>query len=197
MTMLVFLLEEPSAKKVLDEILPRFLPTEVTFICIPHEGKTDLEQSIPNKLRGWNVPNSWFVVVRDKDQGDCIALKQRLKQLCTDNGRPETLVRIVVHELESWFLGDLAAVAHAFNQPTLAKKQNSKKFRNPDALANAQQELKKLIKGYQKNSGARAIAPHLSLIDNQSESYRQFLSGVTRFLNECRATDHQADRNKP
>ncbi|MDO6805464.1 DUF4276 family protein, partial [Wenyingzhuangia sp. 1_MG-2023] len=106
------------------------------------------------------------------------------------------LVRIVVHELESWFLGDLAAVAHAFNQPTLAKKQNSKKFRNPDALANAQQELKKLIKGYQKNSGARDIAPHLSLTDNQSESYRQFLSGVTRYLYECRAADHQADRKK-
>jgi hypothetical protein len=49
----------------------------------------------------------------------------------------------------------------------------------------------------QDRVGVRAIAPHLSLIDNQSESYRQFLSGVTRFLNECRAADHQADRNKP
>lgn len=71
----------------------------------PHEGKQDLDKSIPIKLKHWNVPNSWFVVVRDKDQSDCVQLKQRLKQLCEANGRPETLIRIGVHELESWFLG--------------------------------------------------------------------------------------------
>jgi len=186
MPYMVFLLEEPSAKVLLDVILPDLLPDDVRFICIPHEGKQDLEKSIPNKLKGWNIPDSWFVVLRDKDQGDCKALKQRLKQLCAANNRPETLVRIVVHELESWFLGDLAAVGKAFGQPKLHKKQSNKKYRDPDALANAQEELKKLIRGYQKNSGARAISPYLVLQENCSESFQQFQSGIKRYVTECK-----------
>lgn len=179
---LVFLLEEPSAKEALDRLLPRILPADVSFRCIPHEGKQDLEKSIPVKLRCWTVPDTWFVVIRDKDQDDCAGLKQKLQTLCDDNGRPETLVRIAVHELESWFLGDLAAVAKAYNSPNLGKRQNGKKYRNPDALANAQEELKKLVKGYQKMAGARAIAPHLSLEHNTSTSFQQLLSGLRTYL---------------
>lgn len=182
MTELVFLLEEPSAQVLLNTLLPQLLPPELSFRCIPHEGKQDLEKSIPIKLRHWNIPNSWFVVVRDKDQDDCERLKARLQKLCEDNHRPETLVRIAVHELESWFLGDLAAVGTAFNKPRLAEKQNGRKFRNPDALANAQEELKKLITGYQKVSGARAIAPHLNLTNNRSVSFQQFVTGVHTYL---------------
>ncbi|WP_067582019.1 DUF4276 family protein [Endozoicomonas ascidiicola] len=182
MTQLVFMLEEPSAKILLDHLLPRVLPPNVSFLCIPHEGKQDLEKSIPIKLKSWNVPDSWFVVIRDKDQGDCVQLKQRLKQLCIDSHRPETLVRIVVHELESWFLGDLAAVGAAFDLPKLSGKQQSKKFRNPDALANAQEELKKLVKNYQKMAGARKISPHLSLEANTSLSFQNMLSGLQTYL---------------
>ncbi|MFT5163871.1 MAG: hypothetical protein ACI9FJ_002468, partial [Alteromonadaceae bacterium] len=41
----------------------------------------------------------------------------------------ESLIRIAVHELESWFLGDLTAVGKAFHDPKLAAKQQGKKFR--------------------------------------------------------------------
>ena len=102
MVQLVFMLEEPSAKVLLESLLPRILPNDVSFLCIPHEGKQDLEKSLPVKLRHWNVPNTWFVVIRDKDQSDCLTLKNHLKKICEDSGRPETLVRIAVHELESW-----------------------------------------------------------------------------------------------
>ncbi len=187
MIQLVFMLEEPSAKILLESLLPRVLPPEVSFLCIPHEGKQDLDKSIPVKLKHWNVPNSWFVVVRDKDQSDCIQLKQRLKQLCESSGRPETLIRIAVHELESWFLGDLAAVGTAFDLPRLAGRQQSKKFRDPDALANAQEELKKLVKGYQKMAGARKISPHLSLNANTSVSFQHLLSGLQAYLERIEA----------
>ncbi len=73
-------------------------------------------------------------------------LKQRLKDLCQQAGKPDALIRIVCHELESWFLGDLAAVENAFNIKGLAKQQNHKKFRDPDRLANASEELGKLVK---------------------------------------------------
>ncbi len=182
MIQLVFMLEEPSAKILLDSLLPRILPPDVSFICIPHEGKQDLDKSIPIKLKHWNVPNSWFVVVRDKDQSDCVQLKQRLKQLCEANGRPETLIRIAVHELESWFLGDLAAVGTAFGLPKLAKQQQGKKFRDPDSLANAQEELKKLVKGYQKIAGAKKISPHLSFDTNTSISFQHLLRGLKTYL---------------
>lgn len=47
---IVFLLEEKSMKYLLDGILPYILPDGVRFITIPHEGKSDLQKSIPNKL---------------------------------------------------------------------------------------------------------------------------------------------------
>lgn len=55
---LVFLLEEQSMKTFLDGILPRILPPDVTFITVPHEGKTDLQKSIPIKLRAWKQPDA-------------------------------------------------------------------------------------------------------------------------------------------
>ena len=75
---LVFMLEEQSAKVLLDNLLPRLLPETVSFKCLPHEGKQDLEKSIPIKLKHWNVPNTWFVILRDKDQNDAEALQYKL-----------------------------------------------------------------------------------------------------------------------
>lgn len=50
---IVFLLEEPSMRALLDNWLPRLFPgwiDGVHFQCIPHERKTDLDRSIPRKL---------------------------------------------------------------------------------------------------------------------------------------------------
>lgn len=185
MMQLVFLLEERSAKALLDEILPRMLPAGVSYLCIPHEGKQDLEKSIPRKLLGWNQPHTHFVVVRDKDQSDCYAVKKYLKSLCVKGGQPGTLVRIAVHELESWFLGDLQAVASAFGDESLSRRQSKAKFRDPDSLANAAEELRNLVPGYQKLKGARAIAPHMDVNGNQSLSFQHLVSGITRYVEEC------------
>ena len=93
MSRVVFLLEERSMRILLEGLLPRLLPG-LQFVCIPHEGKQDLEKSIPRKLRAWNEPGARFVVVRDNDIGDCRVLKKRLTTLCTLAGRWDTLVRI-------------------------------------------------------------------------------------------------------
>lgn len=182
MTQIVFLLEELSAKVLLDEILPKLLPEGVRFRCIPHDGKNDLAKSIPIKLRNWREPDTWFVIIRDKDLADGPALKSELCKVCANNDRPETLVRIVVHELESWILGDLAAVAKAYNMPRLAETQQKVKFRNPDNLPNPSEELAKLVKGYQKVSGARNVAPHLSLGNNVSKSFQVFEDGLAAYV---------------
>jgi len=49
---LVFLPEERSMKTFLEALLPRLFP-DLAFFCIAHEGKSDLEKSIPRKLKGW------------------------------------------------------------------------------------------------------------------------------------------------
>ena len=105
----------------------------------------------------------------------------RLKQLCQQAKKPDTLIRIVCHELEAWFLGDLAAVEKAFKLKGLAKRQHSKKFRTPDRLANASQELRKLVKNYEKRNGARTIAPHLEIDKNCSYSFQVFIKSLQNF----------------
>lgn len=68
---IVFLLEEKSMKYFLDGILPRILPENVSFLTIPHEGKSDLQKSIPIKLQGWTQGDTKFVIVQDQDANDC------------------------------------------------------------------------------------------------------------------------------
>ncbi|MDQ7090103.1 MAG: DUF4276 family protein [Methylococcales bacterium] len=176
--MLIFLLEELSAKALLDVLLPNILPESVQFKCIPHEGKQDLEKSIPRKLKAWKTPDTYFVIMRDKDSADCIKVKQHLMDLCEDSGRDDSLVRIACHELESWFLGDLTAVGQAFGLSKLAAKQQSRKYKQPDNLASASEELAKLVKGYRKVSGAEKIATYLNIKENNSPSFNCFINGV-------------------
>ncbi len=182
MKQLVFLLEEESLKAMLDVLLPQILPKEINFLCIPHEGKQDLEKSIPHKLRVWQTPDTAFVIVRDKDGADCIDVKKRLVNLCQQAGRSDSLVRIACHELESWFLGDLAAVEKAFSIKKLAGQQRNRKYKEPDKLSNASEELEKLVKGYRKVSGAMKIAAYMTIDQNYSHSFNCFISGVKGFI---------------
>ncbi len=112
-------------------------------IVIPHEGKVDLVKSIPRKLRAWQTPDTRFVIVRDQDSADCNMVKQQLVSLCEKAGRPDSLIRIACHELESWFLGDLQTVATVFDLPRVAKLDNKQTYRDPDQLSS--RELKKLV----------------------------------------------------
>ncbi|HAB03139.1 MAG TPA: hypothetical protein DCE25_09520 [Pseudomonas sp.] len=175
---LVFMLEEPSMKHFLAGFMSRIVPEHFTVTYLVHEGKQDLEKSIPRKIRGWQVPNSCFIVIRDKDGEDPIILKNRLRALCAE--RPETLVRIPVHHLESWILGDMQALATAFNRPNLAAMSGNRKFRNPDLLANASEELSRLVPGYQKVGGARTVAPHIDFERNLSRSFNLLISDLKR-----------------
>jgi hypothetical protein len=178
---LIFLLEELSAKEALDIILPKILPKGVEFLCIPHNGKSDLRISIPRKLQSWTEPNVKFVIVLDNDLNDCKKLKTELKETARSCNKEDTLVRIICPELESWFLGDLAAVERAFGVD-LSKKKNKAIYRNPDNIQNAKQELRKLIPQYQQISGAKRIAFEMSLGENKSRSFRVFVEGVGKVV---------------
>jgi hypothetical protein len=179
MKRIVFLLEEYSMKVLLDGLLPRLLPS-VAFLCVPHEGKQDLEKSVSRKLKAWREPGVRFVVVRDNDGGDCRALKARLVAMCREAERGDTLVRIACQELEAWYLGDPEALARAFEDPALARIAQKARFRDPDGVMQPAQALQELAPSFQKVSGARAIAPLLDETRNTSASFRAFVAGVRR-----------------
>ncbi len=61
---LVFFVEDRSTKTMLEGLLPRLLPSSVSFTAIAFEGKSDMEKQMPIKLRGWRNPNTRFVAVR-------------------------------------------------------------------------------------------------------------------------------------
>ena len=128
MSRIVFLVEEYSMKLLLEGLLPRFYP-ELQFLCVSHEGKQDLEKSVPRKLRAWREPGVRFIIIRDNDGGDCLATKVRLLGLCREAGRPEAVVRLVCQELEAWYLGDpdeLSKLVPEFQKVSGARRMASR-----------------------------------------------------------------------
>ncbi len=185
MSELVFLLEETSAEAMLTGLLPRLLPEGTTVRYIVFDGKQDLEEHLVRRLRGYRVPGSRFLVLRDQDAAECHAIKNQLLEMCQRAGRADTLVRIACHELESWYLADLAAVELGLEINGLASKQNKRKYRVPDDLANAADELAKLTgQRYQKVGGSRAIGPHLNIDNSRSRSFAVFVAGVKKLTAE-------------
>lgn len=184
MSQLVFFLEEPSAEAFLQGLLPKILPDGVETKYVVFQGKQDLDKRLPKRLRAWQTPGARFVVLRDQDSGDCAAIKQHLEQRCAETNKPNVLVRIACRELESFYLGDLAAVANAIGPTDLRKYQNKSKYRNPDSLFNPFQELKKIAPMYQKIAGSRAIAPHLSVENNRSTSFHHLIRGIRSLVAE-------------
>ena len=183
MRKLVFFLEEASASEMLKKLLPRLLGESLDFQCIHFEGKQDMEKQLKGKLRNWQAPDCYFVVMRDQDNANCLVVKQKLIDICSQAGKPEALVRIICRELESWYLGDLNAVELGLGITGLAQVQNKSKYRNPDALSNAKQELRHLTRnGYQPIDGSRKIGQHLSLENNRSTSFNTFVSGIRRLM---------------
>ena len=182
---LVFFLEEQSAREMLNSFLPKLLDKKIRHYCIDFEGKQDLEKQLRKRLRNWRNPDAGFVILRDQDSDDCVEVKKRLTDICKQAGKPHSLVCIVCRELESWYLGDLKAVEKGLNLPGLSEQQQKRKFRNPNKLSNAKQELKSLTNNnYQPISGSREIGRCLSVDNNLSHSFNVFVTGIQRILNQ-------------
>ena len=158
MNRVVFLLEEASMRDLLDGLLPRLYPN-MEFMCLAHEGKSDLEKSIPRKLRAWREPGVGFVILRDNDGGDCVRLKRRLLQSCQQAGRPDTLVRIVCQELEAWYLGEPDALADAFGKREFTQNRWEgalpRSGRSPATLGGSQEACAWLSESHRREDDGR------------------------------------------
>lgn len=176
---LVFMVEERSMKELLLAVLPKFLPEGFDKpLIIAHNGKSDLHKSIPRKLQAWPNKDDKFIIVQDKDSNDCLRLKAELLSLC-QNSRNDCLIRIACTELESWYLGDLEAVSRAYGKD-YTKLAAKRKYREPDKLGNAKEELRKLILDYQQVDGAKKISAYMDIDNNTSSSFNVFIDGVKK-----------------
>lgn len=191
-----FLLEEPSAEVLLQTLVPRILGPNTTFALHPFQGKDDLMQKLPNRLRAYKnwLPHAYgddwaIVVLRDEDRQDCSIIKERMEVIAEQAGfvtrtamrqgapAPYRVVnRIAVEELEAWYFGDIPALRSVYPEipPSLAMKEG---FRDPDAIGGGTAEaLERLLAsrfptGLPKSEVARTIAPRLDLERNRSRSF--------------------------
>lgn len=196
------LVEELSCEVALNSLLPRLLGPDHTWAIHVHQGKPDLLANLQSRLRGYArwLPDDWrLLIVVDRDQEDCHALKRRLDTdaenagLVTRSraggGRFQVINRIVVEELEAWFFGDVAALRAAFPRvsATLDRKRD---FRDPDAIRGGtaerlEQELQRagyMMGGLEKLALARAVAPHMDPDRNRSRSFCVFRDALREMV---------------
>ena len=181
--MIVLLSEEQSMVECLKVIIPQLWPdsTEgVDWSVLAFQGKSHLKKSIPKKMQGWKYGNPHFIILRDNDGGNCIAIKQELHNISSQHSR-SFHVRIVCQELESWLLGDLEAIRRAYPQREI---QNKAKFRNPDNLGNASQELGRLLNIQTKIQRTKRISQHFNLTKNKSKSFNVFIKTLKQLIDQ-------------
>ena len=182
--MIVFLTEEESMKVTLEKLISRKWPASIPgiqWIVLSFQGKSDLEKNISLKMMGWNYGAPHFVILRDQDGGGCKAVKATLHEKAKLCGRPFT-VRVVCNELESWFLGELDVVEAAYPKSKAGKHKQIAKFRVPDALENANQELEKLVQVAGKVGRAEVIASFFDPTKCTSNSFQVFWRTATELL---------------
>jgi hypothetical protein len=188
------LVEEPSMEGFLSELLPRLVGGSASFQIHVHQGKNDLLRKLGSRLRGyahWLPQTSRIVVVVDRDNEDCVVLKQRIEQEALDAGlRTRTTCgaeawqvvnRVAIEELEAWFFGQWGAVRGAFPRVP-ATIPNRAAYRNPDAILGGTWEaLERILKragyfagGLRKVETARAIGRHFDPAVSTSASFTAF-----------------------
>jgi hypothetical protein len=186
MKTVAFFLEEPSAKVMLEGFIKANFPgvdQRVSLQYKVHEGKQDLENHLKNRIKYWKTPETVFVVMRDQDSGDCRVIKHKLKKKCEAAGHPEAIVRIACHELESFYLGDPAAIEKGLEIYSIGKHDRRKLFREPDSVDQPSKHLAYITKNkYQKIDGSRKIAPYLIPAVNTSKSFNVLYKTLCQLL---------------
>ena len=187
------LFEEPSMEAFLSGILPHIL-VDCGFQIVPFRGKGDLTAKIGNLLRAYSkwLPGDWrLVVLVDRDNEDCRALKDRLEDKAAKAGLLsrtrsggacwQIVNRVAVEELEAWYFGDWQAVRSAYPKvsATIPRREG---YRFPDAIRGGTWEAFERVmqahgyfrSGLRKIEAARTIAPHVDPARNRSPSFAAF-----------------------
>jgi hypothetical protein len=199
---LELLVEEPSMEAFLRALLPRLLPQNRTFEVHPFQDKNDLLGNLDARLRAYVawLPEDWrIVVVLDRDDDDCRALKRRLESIAKRAGLrtrrasaagPWQIVnRIAIEELESWYFGEWEGVRMAYPRVATTVPKRSK-YRDPDAIAGGTweafervlQEYGYFKGGLEKIEAARRIGACLTAERCRSKSFQIFHNALIEAL---------------
>lgn len=180
MSDVVVFTEEASAR-IVGECLIEKLGLAERFMFLEHQGWGHLEKSFPRKINAWMSPTPpRFIVMRDNDGGDCVQTKARLLGMVPAKAKARVKIRLVMQQLESWYLGDLDSLVGA-GLLSKAKAQSHKgkaSLRNPDAIRHAKASFKKFVTDGGQIELARQIGPHLSLTGNRSRSFQVFVDSL-------------------
>jgi Domain of unknown function (DUF4276) len=201
--MLEVLVEEPSAEAMLRTVIPRIVGDRAEFEIRVFQGKPDLVGKLPQRLAGYGRwiqdSNTKVVILLDRDDDDCIALKRKIEGMASaaglstraDAGSLQSalvLTRIAVEELEAWFLGDVPALREVYPRVSGSLGQQAR-FRDPDAVVDTWRALERLLNshgyhkgGLRKVQNARDVAAHMNVEGNQSHSFVAFRDGLRSFV---------------
>ncbi|SMP39763.1 protein of unknown function [Desulfonatronum zhilinae] len=203
MIQLEMLVEEASAEEALRHLLPSLLRGRARTKVINLGSKYKLLKVLEDRLRAYRTridkgEDLRIVVLLDRDDDDCVLLKGRLEQAAAKAGLPSksrpdgsgrffVVNRIVIEELESWFIGDPEALRRTFSGlPRI--NPNGGIFRNPDN-GGTWEALHRFLKkhgiyrnSYPKIDAARRIAPNMRVDRNRSGSFGQFVAGIEAVL---------------
>jgi hypothetical protein len=200
---LEILVEERSAERALDVLLPRIVPG-VDFQIRVFRGKPDLLKKLPDRLRGYagwiTQAGTGLVVLVDRDDDDCLMLKAGMEKMAADAGlftvtvasvgrRPSMVNRIAIEELEAWFSGDVPALCAAYSRIPISLGQQAK-YRDPDAIVGGTCEaLERVLQAHGYHPGGLAkvvaaaeIAQHMNVEINRSRSFQVLRDGVRRLV---------------
>jgi len=184
----------------LDAFLPRQLDPAIDWRSIDYGSKQQLLDRLADRMAGYaRIPSEHrprSLVLVDRDDDDCRALKARLEAACAAAGLPtraatpaafEVVNRIVCEELEAWFFGDAAALDAGWHGAGRVVRQAA--YRDPDAVRGGTHEalLRELqraghLKGLArlpKIDTARTMGMLLDPARNTSRSFRHFWDGLT------------------
>lgn len=143
-------------KALLDQLLIRLLP-DTEWEVFDFRSKEQLLLRLPQRLKGYanmikqvGYDNLRVVVLVDRDDDDCLALKARLEtnayaaglrtlsaSRATPNAAPSqpfyVVNRVVCEELEAWYFGDPSACQVAYHRLKLAHFSNTH-LHDPDGV---------------------------------------------------------------
>ncbi|HEX4999722.1 MAG TPA: DUF4276 family protein [Terriglobia bacterium] len=199
---MIVLVEEPSMETFLRGILPPILGQNTTFDIHPFQGKQDLMDKLPARLRGyanWIPEGSRIIVLVDRDDEECARLKKQMEEAAatvgmrtpSNAGRRHWQVanRIAIEELESWYFGDWEAVRESYPKVKSAIPDKAQ-FRDPDRIAGGTWEAFERVlrgagyfkSGLRKVEAAREISARFVPERNRSQSFQVFRSTVLQAI---------------
>lgn len=192
--------EEPSMVEALEYLLPKMLRYGITHKICQYQCKDDLLKNLPIRLKGyreWLPSTALILVIVDRDDDDCLELKQKLETMAHQagfqtrqsiqqrlfpemaEGNFQVINRIAIEELEAWFFGDWAAVCTAYPKMD-ANIPHKASYRQTDGIKGGtwealEREFKKkgyFKQGMRKLEVAREVAKAMNPAINTSPSFR-------------------------